>query len=313
MSYTSKKLISTILTLLFVVILVFSAFRIIPGSPALTMLGPDASAQQIATLEKQLGVDRPLTSQFFDWLQGLFTLDFGQSYQFDEPVLSLIAERIGVTFSLAIISMIITIVVAIPLGILAASAKGKWLDAIITIGVQFGLAVPTFWSGILLIMVFGLILQLFSVGNYIPFLEDPIQSIKNLFFPALAIAIPQVAIVVRYLRTTLIEQLHLDYVKTAHSKGLSPTSILFGHVLKNALIPVVTILGLNFGEILAGSLVVEQVFSLPGFGRMLITAINNRDFPLVQGMVLVIAFTAIVINIAVDSLYRQLDPKIKTK
>ena len=313
MSFARKKILSTFLTLFFVVLLVFFAFRIIPGNPALTILGPDASPQQIALLEQQLGVDKSLTFQFLDWLQGLFVLDFGTSYQYDEPVLSLIGDRIGVTFSLAIVSMIITLIVALPLGIIAANYHRKWIDHLISIGVQFGLAIPTFWSGIILIFVFGLIFKLFSVGNYVPITEDPVQAIKNLFFPALAIAIPQIAIVVRYLKTTLIEQLTLDYVKTAHSKGLSKMRVLFGHVLKNALIPVVTIIGINFGDILAGSLVVEQVFALPGFGRMLITAINNRDFPLVQGMVLIISLIAIVINIIVDFIYRILDPKISLK
>lgn len=313
MALARKKLLSTGLTLLFVVILVFFAFRIIPGNPALTMLGPDASPQQVALLEQQLGVDRPLFVQFVDWLTGLFVLDFGTSYQYDEPVLSLIVDRVGVTFSIAIISMLITIIVAIPLGIIAANYHNKWVDYVISIGVQIGLAVPTFWSGILLIFLFSLLFQVFAVGSYVPITEDPVTALKTLFFPSLAIAIPQIAIVVRYLKTTLIEQLTLDYVKTAHSKGLSKTRVLFGHALKNALIPVVTIVGINFGEILAGSLVVEQVFALPGFGRMLITAINNRDFPLVQGMVLIIALVAIVMNMIVDLLYRVLDPKISLK
>ena len=165
MGFAKKKIISTLLTLLFVVLLVFFAFRIIPGNPALTILGPDASPQQVALLEQQLGVDRPLTIQFLDWLQGLFVLDFGMSYQYDEPVLSLMGERIGVTFSLAIVSMVITIVVALPLGIIAANYHRKWIDHMISIGVQLGLAIPTFWSGILLIFVFSLIFKLFSVGN----------------------------------------------------------------------------------------------------------------------------------------------------
>lgn len=313
MNYAGRKVLSFIVTLIFVVLLVFLAFRVIPGNPAHIILGTEATPEQIDELEHQLGIDRPLSSQFITWLQGLLTLDFGNSLRFSQPVLSLIEERIGITFSLALMSILLTILIAIPLGVAAAKYKGKIADVLISIGTQIGLAIPSFWTGILLILLFGLTFRWFSIGGFVPWSENPILAFKSLLLPAIAVAIPQIAIIVRYLRTTMIEQLSLEYVRTAHSKGLKSSIILYKHVLKNALLPVVTIAGMNFGEILAGSLVIEQVFALPGFGRMLITAIGDRDFPLVQGMIIIIAFIAILVNLFVDLTYRWLDPKIKIK
>ncbi|WP_146553169.1 ABC transporter permease [Rummeliibacillus sp. SL167] len=313
MDYVLKKTVSSLFTLFVVIVLVFLAFRIIPGNPANIILGVEATPAQVEELEQKLGLDQTLFEQFIHWFKGVLVLDFGESLRFSEPVLSLIHERMGVTFSLAFMAIVITIFVSIPLGIIAANYKGKFLDVLISIGTQIGLAIPSFWMGIILIMIFGLMLHLNSVGGYVPWSENPLRAFKALLFPATAIAIPQIAILVRYLRTTMIEQLNFDYVRTAKSKGLKDSTILLKHVLKNALIPVITIAGLNFGAILAGSLVIEQVYALPGFGRMLITAIGDRDFPLVQGMVVMIAIIAIAVNLLVDLSYRYLDPKIKLK
>ncbi|MBJ6360116.1 ABC transporter permease [Paenibacillus sp. MAHUQ-46] len=304
-------MLTLVLTLLFVILLTFLAFRIIPGNPAHTILGMDASPEQIAELEQKLGLGGPLHEQFFSWIGGVLQFDFGQSLRFSEPVLDLIVSRLPVTFSLAVLTLFITIIVSVPLGIAAARARGKAVDLIISIGTQLGLAIPSFWSGILLILVFGLMLKWFSVSAYVPWSENIWLSLKSLTLPAIALAIPQIAIVVRYLRTTMLEQLGEDYVRTAHSKGLKNSSVYYRHVLKNALIPVITVIGVNFGEILAGSLVIEQVFTLPGMGRLLITAIGNRDFPLVQGMVLLIALIVITVNLIVDLSYRWLNPKIR--
>ncbi|MFF2480838.1 ABC transporter permease [Paenibacillus sp. NPDC058071] len=313
MNYYARRLLTLLLTVLFVVVLTFAAFRIIPGNPALTILGTEASEEQIALLEAKLGTDRPLGVQFADWLKGAAVLDFGDSLRFSEPVTKLMKDRFPVTLSLSLLALVITLVVAVPLGIAAARAKGKAADLLISIGTQFGLAIPSFWMGIALILVFGLALRWFSVSTYVPFAENPLLSLKSLLLPAVALAIPQIAIVVRYLRTTMLEQLQLDYVRTAKSKGLRERTVLFRHVLRNALLPVVTVVGINFGELLAGSLVVEQVFTLPGFGSLLITAIGNRDYPLVQGMIIVIAFIVVTVNFLVDLSYRLLDPKIRMK
>lgn len=301
------------LTLIFVVFLSFCAFRIIPGNPALAILGTEATLAQLEALNKKLGTDKPLIEQFGSWMTDIFHLDFGESLRFSEPVLNLIISRSSVTFSLAIIALSIIIVTAIPLGILAAKSKGKTMDFLISIITQIGLSVPSFWSGILLILIFGFTLNWFSAGGYVPWSKNPFLAFRSLFLPSLAVAIPQIAIVVRYLRTTMIEQLNEDYVRTAYSKGLKESTIYFKHVLKNALIPVVTVVGMNFGEILAGSLVIEQVFTLPGFGSLLVSAIGSRDYPLIQGMVLIIAFLVVLVNLIVDLTYRWLDPKIELK
>ncbi|GIP21897.1 ABC transporter permease [Paenibacillus sp. J22TS3] len=311
--YLTRRILTLLLTVFFVVLLSFAAFRIIPGNPALAILGMEASPGQVAELQAKLGANLPLFEQFLNWIKGIVTLDFGESIRFSEPVLDMIVSRLPVTFSLAVISLSITLVIAVPLGILAARARGRVMDLIISIGTQLGLAVPSFWTGILLILIFSLTLKWFSISQFVPWSKDPWLAFKSLLLPATAVAIPQIAIVVRYLRTTMLEQLNLDYVRTAYSKGLKESNIYFKHVLKNALIPVITVVGMNFGEILAGSLVVEQVFTLPGFGRLLITAISNRDYPLIQGMVVLIAFIVITLNFVVDLSYRWLDPKIRLK
>ncbi|ALF09419.1 ABC transporter permease [Parageobacillus thermoglucosidasius] len=313
MNFVIRRMFTFFLTLIFVVFLSFCAFRIIPGNPALAILGTEATPAQLEALNKKLGADKPLIEQFGSWMINVLHFDFGESLRFSEPVLSLIISRSSVTFSLAIIALIITVVTAIPLGMLAAKSKGKTMDFLISISTQIGLSVPSFWSGILLILIFGFTLNWFSAGGYVPWSKSPFLALRSLFLPSLAIAIPQIAIVVRYLRTTIIEQLNEDYVRTAYSKGLKETTIYFKHVLKNALIPVVTVVGMNFGEILAGSLVIEQVFTLPGFGSLLVSAIGSRDYPLIQGMVLIIAFLVVLVNLIVDLTYRWLDPKMELK
>lgn len=237
----------------------------------------------------------------------------GESLRFSQPVTELIWSRFPVTLSLSLISMGLTVVIAIPLGITAARAQGRWSDYLVSITTQLGMAIPSFWLGILLMLVFGIILRWFSPGGYVPWSEDPMGAFRSLFLPSLAIAIPQIAVVVRYLRTLIIEQLSADYVRTARSKGIKERIIVYKHVLRNALIPVVTVLGMIFADVLAGSLIIEQVFALPGLGRLLISSISYRDFPLIQGMVVYITLIVILIHFIVDLLYRALDPRITLK
>ncbi|MEK8128763.1 ABC transporter permease [Paenibacillus filicis] len=311
MNYYVRRVFTLLLTVLFVLLLTFGVFRIIPGNPALTILGLEATEAQIELLSAKLGTDQPLVIQLLDWFRGALTLNLGTSLRFDEPVSSLIAARFPVTLMLALEAVAIIVVVAIPLGILAARRRGRLPDLLVSISTQLGLAIPSFWMGILLILLFGLTLRWVPVSSYVRWSDSPLLALRSTILPAVALAIPQIAIVVRYLRTTMLEQLSLEYVRTARSKGLAEGIVLYGHVLRNALLPVVTIIGIQFGELLAGSLVVEQVFTMPGFGSLLITAIGNRDYPLVQGLVLLIAFFVITINFLVDLSYRWLDPKIK--
>ncbi|MCU6710124.1 ABC transporter permease [Paenibacillus sp. J5C_2022] len=313
MHYLWRRSVSLIVTLLLVMMLTFIVFRIIPGNPALTILGMDADEHQIAALEAKLGTDKPLLEQFTEWMKGAATGNLGESLKFAQPVSELIWDRLPVTLSIAVLSMLMTAVIAVPLGIAAARARGKLLDLVISSLTQLSMAVPSFWMGILLVLLFGLILKLFPTSGYVPWSEDPLGALRSLFLPALAVSIPQIAVVVRYLRTTVIEQLELDYVRTGYSKGLRKSIVIYKHVLKNALIPVITVMGLLFADVLGGSLIVEQIYALPGMGRLLVSSIGARDFPLVQGLVLFTALIVIVINFTVDLLYRLLDPRISLK
>lgn len=313
MSYVWRRAFTLILTVLLVLLMTFVVFRIIPGNPALTILGMEADEAQVAALEAKLGTDRPLGEQFLNWIRGAAFGDLGDSLKFSRPVAELIADRLPVTASLAILSIAMTIAIAVPLGIAAARSQRKAAGWWISLLTQLGLAVPSFWLGILLVLLFALTFRWFPAGGYVRWSDHPLEALRSLFLPSLAVAIPQVAVVVRYLRTTMLEQMKQDYVRTGYSKGLRERTVLYKHVLKNALIPVVTVVGMIFADVLGGSLVVEQVFALPGLGRLLVSSIGARDFPLVQGMILFIAVTVIVINFVVDMLYRILDPRIRLK
>jgi peptide/nickel transport system permease protein len=313
MHFLLRRTLTLFATLLLVSLMTFAVFQVIPGDPALIILGLEAEEEQIRALQQKLGSDQPLFQRFIRWLGGVLTGDMGESLRFSLPVTELIWSRFPVTLSLSLMSMGLTVVLAIPLGIIAARAQGKWSDYLVSITTQFGMAIPSFWLGILLMLFFGIILSWFSPGGYVPWSEDIWGAFRSLFLPSLAIAIPQIAVVVRYLRTLIIEQLNADYVRTARGKGMKERIIIYKHVLRNALIPVVTVLGMIFADVLAGSLIIEQVFALPGLGRLLISSISYRDFPLIQGMVVYITLIVILIHFVVDLLYRVLDPRISLK
>ncbi len=298
-------------TLILISFLTFLVFQIIPGDPVLTILGMDAEKGQILALQEKLGLDKPLFQRFISWMGGVFSGNLGESLRFSRPVLDLMMSRLPVTISLALISLGVTIIIAIPLGILAAKVRGQWLDYLISLLTQLGMAIPSFWLGIILMFIFGVIFRWFTPGSYVPWSEDFWGAFKGLFLPALAMAIPKIAVLVRYLRAAVLEQLKLEYVRTAYGKGLGQNVVVNKHVLKNALIPVVTVLGMIVADVLGGSLIIEQVFALPGMGRLLVSSISYRDFPLVQGMILYIAIIVTCINFIVDIMYGLLDPRIR--
>ncbi|QZY53730.1 ABC transporter permease [Crassaminicella profunda] len=313
MNYLLRRGFTLIITLLLISIFAFILFQLIPGDPAMTILGLDAEQGQIEALRSQMGLDLPVTQRYLKWMVNVFKGDLGQSVHFSMPVKELIGSRLPVTLSLAVMAIGIATIVAIPLGILSAKAHGKCVDIVISIFTQLGMAIPSFWLGIILIYLFGLKLEWFAPGEYIPWSESIWGALWTLLLPSIAIAIPVIAVLVRYLRTSLLEQLKLDYVRTAYSKGLKEKAIVYKHVFKNALIPVVTIMGMIITSVLGGSLVVEQVFSLPGLGRLLISSIQYRDFLLIQGMVMYIAVAVILVNFLIDILYKVLDPRIQMK
>lgn len=294
-------------------IITFGVFQILPGDPVRTMLGTEADPTQIENLRSELGLDRPLYEQYADWMKGLLTGELGNSIRFSMPVKDLLFDRLPVTMSLALLTLTIVLLVSLPLGMFAARRQNKLSDVSLSTLTQIGMAVPSFWLGMMLILYVGMKFSFFKISGYIPWTQSVSGALSTLVLPALTIAIPQIAVNFRYVRTAILEQMQLDYVRTIRSKGMSEQNVMYKHVLKNAMIPILTVFGLIMAEVVAGTIIVEQVFSLPGVGQLLITAISNRDFPLVQGIVMYITVAVVVINFIVDILYSVLDPRIRLR
>ncbi|MCD8327094.1 MAG: ABC transporter permease [Lachnospiraceae bacterium] len=302
------------MTLLLITLLTFAAFTVIPGDAALSKLDMDATEEQVEALREEMGLNDPLPVRYFQWLSSALRGDFGDSYQYSNvTVAELLATRLPVTLILAILSLILILVISLPLGILSAMYAGKWLDTLINQVSQVVMAVPSFFLGMLMTYVFGLVLKWFQPGAYISPSEDFWGCIRYMIFPAIAVALPKIAMVVKFLRNSILSELHQDYVRTARNKGARSFRVLYSHVLKNALIPVITFLAMVIAEILAGSIVVEQVFGLPGMGRLLITSISARDYPVVQAIVTYITAVVVMINFIVDILYQFVDPRVRTE
>jgi peptide/nickel transport system permease protein len=300
-----------VVTIFIVSLITFFAFQIIPGDPVLSKLGVDADQAQIDALTRELNLDQPAIRRYFSWIAGIFNGDLGKSIRYDREVTDMIISRLPVTFSLTIMSMFLVFVFGIPIGILSAKNDKKTSGFFINFITQVSMAIPSFWTGILLMYFFGLILNWITPGAYTPWSENPFEAFKSLILPSLAIAIPNIAVIVRYLRNTILEQKNQDYTRTALSKGAKPGYVLTRHILRNALIPVITVLGMITATILSGSIIIEQVFSLPGLGRLLINAISTRDLPLVQGMILYFSILIVLINFLIDIIYKLVDPRIK--
>lgn len=311
MAYFVRRFSLLMVTVFLVSFITFAVFQIIPGDPIRIMLGPEADEARVETLEKQLGLDQPLITQYGNWMSGVFTGDLGDSIRFSRPVSELIADRLPVTLSLAFLSIAIVIMVAIPLGIYIAKRPNTLQDLVLSSVTQVGMAIPSFWLGMLLMLGLGMTFQFFSISGYVPWSESITGAFGSLLLPAITIAIPQIAISFRYIRNTILEQLQLDYVRTIRSKGITERAVMYKHVLRNAMIPILTVFGLIFAEVVAGTIIVEQVFGLPGFGSLLITSISYRDFPLIQGIVMYITIVVVVINFVIDMLYAILDPRIR--
>jgi len=313
MKYMIKKILILIMTLLVISILTFVAFSILPGDAAMTKLGIQATPEKVEVMREELGLNKPVIIRYMDWLKGAIKGDFGGSYQYSNTsVASLISERMSATLLLAVISFVFIFISSIPLGLISAKYSGKWLDTVISQLMQITMAIPSFFLGIILTYIFGLVLKWFQPGRFISPAEDFVAAVKYLILPALAVALPKIAMVVKFLRNSILIETGKDYVRTAYSKGNNENSVLYRHVLKNALIPVITFAGMIIAEILAGSIVVEQVFSIPGLGRLLIMAISSRDYPVVQAMVTYITLIVIIVNFMVDMLYQLVDPRVKT-
>ncbi len=313
MMYMIRRFILLMTTILLVSMITFGVFQILPGDPVRTMLGTEADPTQIENLRSELGLNRPLYEQYTDWIKGLLTGELGHSIRFSMPVKDLLLDRLPVTMSLAVLTLTIVLMVSLPLGMFAARRQNKLSDVSLSTLTQIGMAVPSFWLGMMLILYVGMQFSFFKISGYIPWSQSVAGALSTLILPALTIAIPQIAVNFRYVRTAILEQMQLDYVRTIRSKGMSERNVMYKHVLKNAMIPILTVFGLIMAEVVAGTIIVEQVFSLPGVGQLLITAISNRDFPLVQGIVMYITVAVVVINFIVDILYSVLDPRIRLR
>lgn len=312
MKYIIKKLITLIITLLFITLITFTAFSVIPGDAAAARLGTNATPEQVEALREEMGLNDPLPQRYVNWLSGAIRGDFGDSYQYDtSTVASLLADRLPVTGILAVLSLVIIVVIAIPLGILSARYAGKWLDTLINQLSQVTMAVPAFFLGILLTYIFGLILSWFQPGAFVEPSVSFWGCVSYLVFPAIAVALPKIAMVVKFLRNSILSEMPKDYVRTAFSKGNREGRVLYIHILRNALIPVITFIAMVIAEIMAGSIIVEQVFGIPGMGQLLISSISARDYPVVQAIVTYITAIVVIVNFVVDILYRLVDPRVK--
>ncbi len=299
------------LTLMVASMVIFVVLEILPGDPASYMLGLDAREDTLAALRAQLGLDKPAIVRYFNWIGGLLSGDLGISYTYDVPVSELILERMVVSVPLALFAMILSTLIAIPLGMIAASRHNKPHDLIIMSLSQLSIAIPNFWFAILLTIVFAVVLRWLPAGGFPGWDAGLMPALIALVMPTIALALPQSAVLARVTRSSLLEVLQEDYMRTARAKGLSRSAALWHHALRNAMIPVVTILGLQFSFLLAGTIIIENVFYLPGIGRLIFQAISQRDLIVVKDLVVLLSAAVIIINFAVDVLYAMIDPRLK--
>lgn len=306
-----KKLISLFLTLFFVSLIIFFVFQVLPGNPAEIILGTEADEAQVLALEKELGLDRPILVRYGNWIKDILKLDMGTSLKYQVPVKDLFLRKLPVTLYLTFFSLFLSLIIAIPLSIQITAKSDKWYSSIITAITQLGISIPSFWLAFLLIYVFAVKLGWFNTLSYNAMSGNFLQKLSKFFLPSLAIAIPNIATIIRYMQSAILDEINKDYVRTARMKGLLLKDILYKHVLRNALIPVITIIGISITSSVGGSLIVENVFSLPGIGSLIVQSISSRDFPLIQSVVLAVAFMVIFINLIVDILYKIVDPRIR--
>ncbi len=312
--YLTQRIIAFVPTLFGVALLVFVAIRRVPGDQITAMLGTEAgmlTAEQRAALEEYFGLDKPATEQFFNWMGNVLQGNLGYSVRHGKPVLTLILERYPVTLELAFLSVCVALLIGIPIGVLSALHHNSPIDLFGRVVAMLGLAVPNFLLGTLIIYVLSVYFGILpNSGDYVELTEDPVRNLEQLFFPALTMGFSFAASVMRMTRSSMLEVLNEDYIRTARSKGLSERVVIFRHALRNALIPVVTLVGVEMGYLLGGAVIIEQIFSLPGIGRLTVNAISQREYALVQGVTLFIALNFVVINLVVDVLYAALDPRI---
>jgi peptide/nickel transport system permease protein len=309
--YVFRRVGALAVTLFFVSLLVFVVVRVLPGDPALIILGLEANPDSVARVRQALGLDRPIPVQYAQWVGQALRGDLGRSIQYDLPVGTLILSRLSVTLPLTLLAAGLMVAAALPLGVFAATRHRRWGDYLTMTLSQLGVAVPGFWAGLLLILLFSVRLGWVQAGGFDGWGEGIWRGLRSLLLPAVALGLFQFAVLARTTRSAVLEVLREEYVKTARAKGVAERVVLFRHALRNALIPIVTVAGIQLGQLLAGSIILESVFYLPGLGRLTLAAISARDLPVVQGVVLFVASMIVTVNAAVDILYGILDPRIR--
>ena len=309
--YFRDRFFTLCLSLLLSSLIIFTLIEKVPGDPASFMLGINATDETIEALRKELGLEQNFLTRYFNWSMGMFAGDFGVSYTYRVPVQELISERLKVSVPLAFFALTLSLLIAFPSGILASQYQGGKTDFSIMIISQVGIAIPNFWFAMILVLIFSINLGWFSAGGFYGWEAGIFVGIKSLTLPALALALPQASILSRVIRSSILESLTEDYIRTARAKGVSQKKVITKHAFRNALIPILTILGLQFSFLLAGAIIIENVFFLPGLGRLLFQAITQRDLVVVESVVMLLVFSVIMINFFIDLLYLAVDPRLR--
>lgn len=313
MLHITQSFVRLLFTLIIVSFVIFLVMEAVPGDPAEIILGMSAQPDTLAALRSQLGLDQPLLARYFNWLFGLLRGDLGSSYTYSTAVSELIGERLAVTLPLTLIAVVLSVLISLPLGVLAASRPNSPVDLFATLFSQIGIAVPNFWIGLLLIMGIALTFGWFPSGGFVGWDAGFWIALKALVLPSIALAIPQAAVLTRVTRVAVIEVINEDFVRTARAKGGTPNYVLWRHVMPNALIPVVTMLGMQISVLIAGAVLVENVFNLPGMGTLAYQALAQRDLIVIQNVVLFFAAIVMTVNFMVDALYTVLDPRLRSR
>ena len=312
LTFILRRLLSAIPTLILVSLFVFTLQKLLPGDPVQAMAGEERDPAVMEYLREKYRLNDPLPLQYVQWVGNVLQGDFGTSLRTEQPVTVLLASKLPVTIELAVLALIIALVIGIPTGVISAVRKGTSVDYAANVFALSGISIPHFWLGILLIMIFAVKLQWLPASGFVPLGEDVGQNLKTLILPAFVLGAGLSGVLMRHTRSAMLEVLRADYVRTARAKGLFPRTVILKHALRNALMPIVTLTTLLFGELLGGAVLTEQVFSIPGFGKMIVDAVFNRDYAVVQGVVLCVAIGFLLLNLLADVLYRLINPRLRT-
>jgi peptide/nickel transport system permease protein len=310
-SFLLRRTGAAVIVVLAASIVVFAGLQALPGNPALVLAGEDRSPQAVAEITKKFGLDQPLPVQYANWLGHAVQGDFGVSHRTGLSVGATIVDRIPITLELAVLSILVALVLGIPAGVIAAVKRGSLPDYASGMLALVGLSIPHFWLGLLLILLLAVKLQILPASGYVPFVDDPIENLRRMAMPALVLGTGVSAVVMRQMRSGMLDSLSADYVRTARAKGLSERHVIVGHAMRNSLLTVVTVVGLQLGALISGAVITEQIFVIPGFGRLTIEAVNQRDYALIQGVVFVAAVGYVIVNLLVDVTYSYLNPRIR--